>query len=86
MILSIIVAVVLGVAAGFGLHALLAGVPYMAVFLLMMGGAAIGYFGGMLFMRDSYLSLLMAADRRADEQRRIGYAVGLRMSQLPGRK
>ena len=97
MVLSVIFGVAVGVPVGYGLFAVLYGVPCMAVFLLMLGGAMIGFMGGMLFMRDSYLGMLLEerwekrqimaqSERRADEQRRIGYAVGLKMGSLPGRK
>ena len=62
----------------------------MAAALLMLCGGMIGFVAGMLFMRDSYLGLLLQermekrqmledATRREDMARRIGYAVGLRL-------
>lgn len=62
----------------------------MAVLLIMMAGGMIGFVAGMLFMRDSYLGLLLEerlekrqimadANRREDMARRIGYAVGTRL-------
>ena len=66
------------------------GTSWAVVALILTAGGMIGFVGGMLFMRDSYLGLLLEerletrmmlreADRRADVQRRIGYAVGLRL-------
>lgn len=62
----------------------------MAVIMIMMAGGMIGFVAGMLFMRDSYLGLLLQermekrqimadAGRREDLARRIGYAVGVRL-------
>lgn len=62
----------------------------MAVIMIMMAGGMIGFVAGMLFMRDSYLGLLIQermekrqimadASRREDQARRIGYAVGVRL-------
>ena len=62
----------------------------MAVIMIMMAGGMIGFVAGMLFMRDSYLGLLIQermekrqimadASRREDLARRIGYAVGVRL-------
>ncbi len=62
----------------------------IAAALLLLAGGMIGFVAGMLFMRDSYLGLLLQerlekrqimadASRREDMARRIGYAVGLRL-------
>lgn len=62
----------------------------MAVLMSMAAGGMIGFVAGMLFMRDSYLGLLIQermekrqimadASRREDMARRIGYAVGVRL-------
>lgn len=62
----------------------------MTVLMLMAAGGMIGFVCGMLFMRDSYLGLLLEerlekrqimedASRREDMARRIGYAVGTRL-------
>ena len=62
----------------------------MAVLMSMAAGGMIGFVAGMLFMRDSYLGLLIQermekrqimadASRREDLARRIGYAVGTRL-------
>ena len=80
-VLGMIFALIVGAALGFGLFAVLCGTPIMAVFLMMAGGAMIGFVSGMLFMRGGYLALLTEerwdkryimeqSDRRADEQSR----------------